>query len=66
LPFAIFVVLIFSDSLLKNKNLNVALLSVLAAFVQLYAYGLGFLHAFYKRIVLQKDEFNAFTKNFYK
>jgi hypothetical protein len=44
----------------------VGLLSVPAAFVQLMGYGLGFIYAWYKRILLKQDEFTAFEKNFYK
>lgn len=65
LPFA-FILLIFFDSLRQEKSLEVAALSVVAAFVQLVAYGSGFLSAVWKRIILKKDEFKAFEKNFYK
>ncbi len=34
---------IFFDSLLRNKNLIIALLSIISAFIQLLGYGLGFL-----------------------
>lgn len=48
-----FILLIFFDSFLKNKKLNVAFLSVIASFTQLIAYGLGFIEDFIKRIILK-------------
>ncbi len=63
---AIYCLLIFFDSLRKNKNLKVAFLSIIASFTQLFAYGTGFLLSFWRRIILRQDEFHAFRKNFYK
>jgi hypothetical protein len=65
LPLLLDSLLIITDSTLHNRSLHVGLLSVPAAFVQLTGYGLGFLHAFWRRIVLRQDEFTAFEKNFY-
>lgn len=48
LPIALYVVMVFVDSLLKNKSLKVALLSVPAAYIQLFGYGTGFIKAFIK------------------
>ena len=66
LPIAAFILIVWVDSLIKNKNLMVAFASIVASFVQLFSYGLGFLRAFWKRILKQEGEFKAFTKNFYK
>jgi len=65
-PIALFVVLIFFDSFRINKNLKVALLSIISSFIQLTAYGIGFIKSFYKRLILRQDEFHAYKKNFYK
>ena len=43
LLFAIYFFLIFIDATLKNKSLTVGLLSIAASFIQLSAYGIGFL-----------------------
>lgn len=48
-----FILLIFFDSLLKNRKLNVAFLSLIASFIQLTAYGLGFIEDFIRRIILK-------------
>ena len=56
----------FFDSLLKNKNLRVAFLSIIAAYIQLIAYGLGFLHAVIVGLIGRKPLHGMFVKNFYK
>ncbi|MDD2548890.1 MAG: glycosyltransferase [Bacteroidales bacterium] len=58
--------LVVLNSLVINKNMRVAILSVAAAWVQLFGYGIGFIEAFWKRIILKKGNFKAFEKNFYK
>lgn len=50
---SVFFLLIFFHSWKVNKSLNVAFLSVIAAFIQLGAYGLGFLQDFFKRVVFK-------------
>ncbi|HEY0897176.1 MAG TPA: glycosyltransferase [Sphingobacteriaceae bacterium] len=52
---ALYVVMIFFHSLAVNKSVKVAFLSIIAAFVQLIAYGLGFMQDFWKRIILNKN-----------
>lgn len=64
--FLVFVMIIFIDSTLQNRNLKIGFFSVVAAFLQLIGYGTGFLYAWWKRCVLGKNEFAAFEKNFYK
>ena len=53
LPLA-YLLLIFSDSLLKNRSLKVAILSVVAAVVQITGYGTGFLKAFWFKMILRR------------
>ena len=48
-PILLYAVMVFVDSLIKNKNLKVALLSVPAAYCQLFGYGLGFIGAFFRK-----------------
>ncbi|RYE20530.1 MAG: glycosyltransferase, partial [Sphingobacteriaceae bacterium] len=52
---AIFILLIFFHSWIRNKSAKVAFLSIVAAFIQLTAYGLGFMQDFWKRIILNKS-----------
>ncbi|MBO4328462.1 MAG: glycosyltransferase [Bacteroidales bacterium] len=42
-PIVLYAVMVFCDALIRNKKLRVALLSVPAAFTQLFGYGLGFI-----------------------
>lgn len=51
----VFILLIFFHSLVKNKSLKVAFLSIIAAFIQLTAYGLGFMQDFWKRVILKRS-----------
>lgn len=66
LPLLLWACLLFIDSLIENRSIVVAFYSICASFIQLFAYGIGFIHAFFKRIVFCKGEFNVFVKNFYK
>lgn len=52
---AIYILLIFFHSWSRNKSAKVAFLSIAATFVQLTAYGLGFMQDFWKRIILRKQ-----------
>jgi len=49
----VYFMLIFFHSLTLNKSLKVAFLSIISSFIQLTAYGLGFIQDFIKRIVLK-------------
>lgn len=48
-PILLYAMMVFVDSLIKNKSLKVALLSVPAAYCQLFGYGLGFIGAFFSK-----------------
>ena len=52
---AVLILLIFFHAWYKNKSVKVALLSVIASFTQLIAYGLGFMQDFWKRVVLKRS-----------
>lgn len=42
-PIVLYVIGIFCESLVKNKSVKIALMSIAAAYIQLFGYGLGFL-----------------------
>ena len=50
---SIYILLIFFDALSKNKSLKVAFLSIFASFIQLLAYGFGFMQNFFNTIILK-------------
>ena len=66
LPFLLYFFILFLDA---NKQYNapkIALQSAFMSFVMLIGYGLGFIKAFYKRIILKEPEFTSFEKTFYE
>ncbi len=66
LPILFYALLVCLDSTVRNGSLKIGIYSVAASFVQLIGYGTGFWVAWWKRCVCGKDEFEAFSKNFYK
>lgn len=66
LPILLYALVVLIHSSILNKSLKIGILSIRAAFTQLLGYGCGFMEAIWKRIVLQKSEFSAYEKNFYK
>ncbi|WP_199118012.1 glycosyltransferase family 2 protein [Pedobacter sp. ASV28] len=50
----LYFLLIFFHALQVNKSIKIAFLSVIASFIQLTAYGLGFIQDFTKRVILKK------------
>ncbi len=66
IPIAFHMVIIFFDSTITNKSLVIGFMSIITSYFQLMGYGVGFLGATWKRIILKKDEYAAYQKNFYK
>lgn len=56
LPIVVHVALIAIDSSLKNKNILIGLMSVVTSYTQLLGYGLGFINAAWKHLILRKDK----------
>jgi len=54
------------DSTTKEGDLMVGCLSIVAVMTQMAGYGTGFILAVWRRIILKKDEFQAFERTFYK
>jgi glycosyltransferase involved in cell wall biosynthesis len=52
---AVIILLIFFHAWWKNKSAKIAFLSILASFIQLTAYGLGFMQDFWKRVILKQS-----------
>ncbi|EHQ30683.1 glycosyltransferase [Mucilaginibacter paludis] len=49
----VIILLIFFHSLIINRSLKIAFLSIIAAFIQLTAYGLGFMEDLWKRVIIK-------------
>ncbi|MFV0484552.1 MAG: glycosyltransferase [Bacteroidales bacterium] len=66
LPVLIHMLIILIDSSIKNNSIKIGLLSVITSYVQLIGYGLGFINATWKRIILGQSEYAAYINNFYE
>lgn len=66
LPILLHILLLFLSASIKNRSLTIGILAVATSYTQLFGYGTGFLIAFWRRIVLGRDEYSAFSGNFYK
>ena len=64
-PLILLCLIIFVDSSLKN-GIKVGFLSIIAVYVQLCGYGMGFLKAVLNGLILKKGDTSGFVKNFYK
>lgn len=56
LPVLVHMALILIDSSVKNKNIHIGLMSVVTSYTQLLGYGLGFINAAWKHLILKKDK----------
>lgn len=63
---ALHMLLLFLSAAVMNRSISIGLLAVLTSYTQLLGYGCGFLNAFWKRMILGRDEYSAFKRNFYK
>lgn len=64
-PLLLYTLLICIDSSIRNKSVPVGFVSILACYIQLCAYGAGFLSGYWKRILFSKSEYSAFNDSFY-
>jgi glycosyltransferase involved in cell wall biosynthesis len=64
-PVLLYTLLVLTDAIIKSKSGKVGILALLASYVQLFAYGIGFMDAVWKHKVLGKDEFGVMEKGFY-
>lgn len=63
LPLSAYVVLLFIDSLFKEKNLKVAFFSIATSLTQLWSYGTGFMKAWWDVNVKGRDKFGVIAKD---
>lgn len=67
LPLGVYILALFLESLFVNKSLSIALLSIVTSFIQLGGYGMGFIGAFVRKVILkQKVDVEAELKKHYK
>lgn len=65
-PILLYALILFLDALRVERRLDVALLSVPSAFVQLIGYGSGFICTLWKSLFKKKDSPFSFLDSFYK
>jgi glycosyltransferase involved in cell wall biosynthesis len=65
-PLALHIILLFLSATIENRSLSIGLLAILTSYTQLLGYGSGFILAFWRRLILGRDEFSAFNRSFYK
>jgi len=64
--FAIYFLIAFTMALFKYGNINIAILSIIAIFIQFYGYGNGFLKSFFHIGILKQNPRLRFPKLFFK
>ena len=63
---AAYLLLIFIHATIVNRSLGVGFLALIASFIQLSAYGFGFLKGIWERLIMGRGEIASFTENFYQ
>lgn len=64
--YGLYTFLIFFHALIKTKNLSIASMAVVASFIQLFAYGYGFLKSWFILNILREKAEKAFPNHFHK
>lgn len=63
---AIYLAILFVHASIVNRSIYLGFLGLIASFIQLSAYGFGFLKGIWERLILGKGEIASFTENFYQ
>lgn len=66
LPFAFLTAVLWGEAIIETDSLMIATLSIVASYIQLFGYGLGFLRAQWQINFLEKNERVAFPKLFFE
>ena len=64
--YGLYFALILIISTIQNKNLKIGVYSLVAAFIQFYGYGTGYMASFIKVHLLSKQPEQAFPELFFK
>ena len=62
----IYFLLLFLVSSFQNKSIKIGYLSIIAIWKQFYGYGMGFMHSYFKVIILRQKPEVAFPELFFK
>lgn len=66
IPITVYAAILFIGALIQSKSISVGLMSIVASLVQLVGYGSGFLSGVFWKVMLNKRDHSAFSKNYYK
>ncbi|MDO4695119.1 glycosyltransferase family 2 protein [Porphyromonas sp.] len=61
----VYALLICCDLFIRTGWMDLAVHGIIASYVQLFGYGLGFLHSFRKQVLMKQGNFTKFENNFY-
>lgn len=64
-PLLVYILAVFLDATRQNRSCRIGCLAIVASLVQLGGYGLGFLSACWKILILKRKDVFAFVDNFY-
>ena len=64
--YGLYTFLIFFHALFKTKNLSIASMAIIASFIQLFAYGFGFLKSWFMLNIFRKKPEEAFPGHFHR
>lgn len=64
--YAVYFLLILISSTIQNRSFKIGFLSLFAVITQFYGYGIGFVNAYFKIIILKKKPQDAFPELFFK
>lgn len=64
--YGVYFLLLFATSVIANKSLKIALLSLIAVVIQFYGYGIGFLRSFLQVQILKRKPQEVFPELFFK
>lgn len=64
--YGIYILTAFFMALIQHRNLNIAILSIIAIFIQFYGYGIGFLNSYFHIEILNKNPKLCFPKLFFE
>jgi glycosyltransferase involved in cell wall biosynthesis len=64
--FGLYTFLVFFHALFKTKNISIAAMAVIAAYIQMFSYGFGFLKSWILLNIFRMKPEEAFPKHFYR
>ena len=64
--YGLYTLLLFIHALIKTKNISIAAMAVIAAYIQMFSYGYGFLKSWVLLNIMRQKPEDAFPKHFHR